>query len=122
MENRIITIENGIVHIPDEVRMSIAGIADLFDIFYQTAKREIRSIEKSGIADGDYSMSCVCDGSKVYPDYYGLEMIIALSFRIKSRNAELFRNIIIKKAIANATEKPILMIGSWNKNCNISLN
>lgn len=117
MENRIITIENGIVHIPNEVRMSIAGIADLFDIFYRTAKREIRSIEKSDITSGDYSMSCVCDGSKVYPDYYGLEMIIAVAFRVQSVKAEEFRRWIYRRAV-RAEIPEILMLPTQNSMLN----
>lgn len=117
MENRIITIENGIVHIPNEVRMSIAEIADLFDIFYQTAKREIRSIEKSDITSGDYSMSCVCNGSKVYPDYYGLEMIIAVSFRVRSENAKEFRRWLMKELSKPAIPEILIMSiqnPTWN--------
>ena len=43
--SQIITIsDNGIVNIPNNVRMSISEIANLFDIYYQTAKKNIRSI------------------------------------------------------------------------------
>ena len=88
----IITMtDNGIVTVPGHVRMSVYEIADLFDIYYRTAIRYIRAIEKAGIAKGDYVMGCTADGLKVYPEYYGLEMIIALAFRIQSRNAEVFR-------------------------------
>ncbi|OJU38617.1 MAG: hypothetical protein BGN96_03120 [Bacteroidales bacterium 45-6] len=102
MENRIITIENGIVAIPHRVSMGIAEIADLFGVFYQTAKREIHSIEKSGIADGDYSQSCTCNGSKVPPDYYGLEMVISVAFRVQSAKAKLFRKWLIRRISASA--------------------
>lgn len=97
MENRKITIENGAVHIPNKIKMSIVEIANLFDIFYQTAKREIRTIEKAGIAGGNYSGSCTVEGSKIYPDYYGLEMIIAVAFRVQSANADVFRKWIIHR-------------------------
>lgn len=47
MKNRIITIsDNGAVTIPSETKMSISEIADLFEIYYQTAKHHIRAIEK----------------------------------------------------------------------------
>ena len=97
MKNRKITIENGLVYIPNEVSMSVAEIADLFDIFYQTAKREIRVIEKSGGVGGDYSMSCIVEGQKIVPEYYGLEMVIAVAFRVQSRNAKVFQKWIIRK-------------------------
>lgn len=91
--------DNGMVTIPNNVRMSIGEIADLFGIYYSTAKRHIQAIEKSGIVSGDYSMCCTVEGQKVYPEYYGLEMIIALAFRIQSKNAEVFREWLCKKAV-----------------------
>lgn len=77
---KIIITENGTVNIPSKVKMTISDIADLFDIFYPTAKREIRAIEKSWIVGGDLSSSCIVDGKSVYSKYYGLDMIIALLF------------------------------------------
>ena len=95
----VITItDNGIVTVPGHVRMSVSEIADLFGIYYRKVKRHIRAIEKSGVTEGDYTMSCIADGRKVYPDYYGLDMIIALAFRIQSRNAQELRKRILLKA------------------------
>lgn len=93
----VITItDNGIVTVPNKVRMSIAEIAGLFDIYYQTAKRHIRTIEKSGIVWGDDSMDCVVDGRNIYPEYYDLEMVIALAFHIQSPQAIVFRKYLVK--------------------------
>lgn len=95
----VITItDNGILTVTGDVRMSVSEIADLFGIYYKEAKRHIRAIEKAGIAEGDYTMSCIADGLKVYPDYYGLEMIIALAFRIQSKKAQIFRGWLCNKA------------------------
>lgn len=95
----IITItDNGIITVPNKVRMNIGEIANLLGIYYRTAKRHIRTIEKSGIAEGDYAMGCTADGQKVYPEYYGLDMIIALAFRIQSKNAQIFRGWLCNKA------------------------
>ena len=97
-DSHIITIsDNGMVSVPSDVRMSISEIASLFGIYYQTAKKNIRSIEKSGIATGDDSMGSYVERMKVYPDYYGLEMIIALAFRIRSYRTEIFRNWMVRK-------------------------
>ncbi|WP_181982240.1 hypothetical protein [Alistipes indistinctus] len=94
---KITITDSGIVSVPSKVRMTISEIAGLFGIFYQTAKQCIRNIEKSGAADGDYSMSCTCNGSKVYPDYYGLEIIIALSFQVRSAKARIFQEWLIRR-------------------------
>lgn len=122
MKREKITIaDSGTVTVPSGVRMTIVEIADLFGIYYQTAKRHIRSIEKSSVADGDYSMSCTSGGSQVYPDYYGLEMIIAVAFRVRSAKTNAFRKWLIRKTVASTAGRPILIIGKWN-NHNISLN
>ncbi|MDR2954841.1 MAG: hypothetical protein LBV43_07160 [Prevotella sp.] len=121
-ERNTVTIsDSGVVSVPDRVRMTISEIADLFDIYYQTAKRHIRAIEKSGVAGGDNSMSCTVEGMTIYPDYYGLEMIIVVAFRVQSHNAKIFREWIVNKviAVANAPEMKILICREWN---NISLN
>ncbi len=120
MKREIIAIaDNGIVTVPDSVRMTIIEIANLFGIYYQTAKRHIRAIEKSGVTEGDYSMSCASGGSQVYPDYYGLEMIIAVAFRIRSHNADLFRRWLIRKVAIKMSE--IQTFVCWNSD-SISLN
>jgi hypothetical protein len=97
--------------------MNIAEIADLFDIYYRTAKREIRAIEKAGVAGGDYSLSCTVEGSKIYADYYGLEMVIAVAFRVQSEKAEVFRRWIYRRAVRTEIPK-ILMLpiqdSMWN--------
>lgn len=97
-DSQIITIaDNGTVIVPREVRMNISEIADLFGIFYQTAKRCVRDIEKSGIAGGDYSMYNIVEGLKVCPYYYGLDMITAIAFRVQSAKADIFRKWVIHK-------------------------
>lgn len=99
MENRkIILSDNGTVIVPGEIKMSISEIADLFGIYYQKIKKLIRDIEKqrstersvvkSVVTGGDYSGSCTCEGSKIYPDYYGLEMVIAVAFQLQSACSE----------------------------------
>jgi hypothetical protein len=123
MKKKIITIEDGDVSIPTsiEIRMTIGEIADLFGIYYQTAKKHIRAIEKSGVAGGDEKMSCTVEGMKIYPDYYGLEMIIAVAFRVQSHNAKIFREWVVNKTVAVADEPKmtLLVYREWN---NVSLN
>ena len=107
MENRKIRIENAVITVPSKTKMNIAEIADLFGVYYHTAKKHIRAIEKqrstkrrvvkSGVAGVDYSGSCTCEDSKIYPDYYGLEMVIAVAFRVQSANAEVFRKWLTRK-------------------------
>ena len=98
-----ITIENGIVSVPSsaEICMAQHPLADVFQCFVGKINANVRTILKTGVLDE----ANVCrthyykNGNSV--EEYGLEMIIALSFRIQSRNAELFRKYIVKKSIRN---------------------
>lgn len=120
MENRKIRIfDNGKVTVPSETKMNISEIADLFGIYYQKIKKLIRDIEKSGVAGGDYSGSCTCEGSNIYPDYYGLEMVISVAFRVQSANAEVIRKWLLRKTTAEDSGIGVFVWRDWN--C-ISLN
>ena len=94
------------------VRMSVGEIAALLGIYYQTAKRHIRAIEKSGIAQGDYSMCCVADRYGVHPEFYGLEMVAAVAYRVKSWQADSFRQWMMERATQPAitTIPPIAVL------------
>lgn len=117
----IITMtDNGIVIVSGHVRMSVSEIADLFGIYYRTAKRHIRAIEKAGIAEGDYTMSCIADGQKIYPEYYGLEMIIALAFRVQSKNTEMFRKSMTQRAKTSPSRELIPAISCLYKNFSLN--
>ena len=114
MENRkIILSDNETVIVPGETKMSISEIADLFGIFHQTAKRHIRAIEKLGITTGDDTIGCSIEGMNVYPDYYGLEMIIAVAFRVQSPKAAVFRKWIQEKVVSGIERKSIRLIEDW---------
>ena len=105
MTTQPITIENGRVTIrpiADGVWLTQSQIADLFGVFTAAVNANIRTIRKSGVLHEEH----VCrrtrcrDGNIV--ERYSLEMVAALSFRLKSENAEAFRRWIVKRAITPA--------------------
>ncbi|MDY9917468.1 MULTISPECIES: hypothetical protein [Proteiniphilum] len=109
-DSQIITItDNGTVIVPGETKMSISEIADLFGIYYLTAKRHIRAIEKAGIARGDDSKGGSVEGLNVYPDYYGLEMVIAIAFRVRSANADIFRKWLVHRITRHGLSQTIFL-------------
>lgn len=110
MKNAKIKIsDTRVVHVPINVRMNIAEIAELFEIFYQTAKKNIRSIEELGICMGDQSMSGTVEGAKIVSDYYSLDMIIAIAFRVQSAKANIFRKWIVDQSTKQeVTTMPLL--------------
>ena len=98
-DSQIITIENGIVHISlfGDSWMTQHEIVGLFECFVSKVNSNIRSIFKSGVL-------CESDVCRIYHyqngnsvEQYNLEIIIALSFRIESKNAQVFRKWLLRK-------------------------
>jgi hypothetical protein len=62
-------------------------------------------------------MGCIIDGRNIYPECYGLEMIIALAFRVQSRNAQMFREWLCNKAARKEVpEMPVMPIQNYMLN------
>lgn len=92
---RKITIsESGSIDIPDNVQMTSFEIADLFGVYIQTINSSIKVILKSHIVDCDNFESGTMDGAIFIPNYFGLDMITALAFRIDSFKVRQFREWI----------------------------
>jgi len=114
MKRNTIRIEDTLVLLPSsgEIWMTQHEIAYLFDCFIAKISSNVRSILKTGVLDERK----VCrtyyykNGNSV--EQYNLEMITALSFRIKSYNAEIFREWIMKKAMTK--EKTVFVDFQWD--------
>ena len=99
MKREKITIENGIVCIPQSVDiwMTQHELADLFGCFVSKVNSNIRSIFKSGVlSEPNFCRTCHYQNGN-FVEVYSLEMIIALSFRIQSRNAEILRKWLTRE-------------------------
>jgi len=113
MKREIITIENGRVSIPASANiwMTQYEIARMFECFVAKVSCNVRAILKTGVLDE----TKVCrfyyykDGGSV--EQYNLEMITALSFRIKSYNSDAFRNWLMRKAVTNVIGMQMLLCG-----------
>lgn len=73
-------------------------IADLFSVFVSAVGSNIRSILKSEVLreENVCRQRETANGSLM--TRYNMEMIMALAFRLKSRQAELFRQWMVKQA------------------------
>ncbi|HCO68706.1 MAG TPA: protein-tyrosine kinase [Dysgonomonas sp.] len=99
MKRETITIENGIVSVPAsaEIWMTQHEITDLFGCFVSKVNSNIRSILKSGVLRETEVCRIYYYQNGNFVEVYSLEIIIALSFRIGSKNAEIFRKWLIRK-------------------------
>nr|WP_288661555.1 protein-tyrosine kinase [uncultured Alistipes sp.] len=100
-----IMIENGQVTIrptANGVWLTQSQIADLFGVFTAAVSANIRAILKSGVLHEDRVVRRTrCRNGNIV-ERYGLEMIVALAFRLKSENAEVFRRWIVERATTPA--------------------
>ena len=103
MERGIITIsESGVMGMPTApVWMTQFEIADLFGVFSCDVRKAIHSIYKNKELNEADTMKYVKQSDGISYDVYSLEMVIAIAFRICSKESILFRQFIIGKL--NAT-------------------
>ena len=124
MKGKIITIsESGVVSIPDNVMMRDFEIAELFEVMMPTVRANIRAILKADIAIADCTNGATLVGCNVVPDYHGLDMVMALAFRIQSPQTEVFRSWILErvtKAERSTINQPIFI--SVDKSINRLIN
>ena len=78
-QTKIVISGNGAVSVPDKVMMPDFEIAGLFGVTMPAVRANIRTILKTGIVTGDFTNGATLVGNNILPDYYGLDMIMALA-------------------------------------------
>ncbi len=99
MERNIITIsEGGVVTIPSGIiRMRVNEIALLFEVMLPTVRGKIKAL-MNGRANVDCDRNgSVVMGNRVIPEYYGLEVVLAVAFQLDGYKAEVFRRWVLSK-------------------------
>ncbi|CDN32612.1 hypothetical protein BN938_2542 [Mucinivorans hirudinis] len=108
---RKITIsENGTVNVPTKVQMRDFEIAELFGVIVPTVKGKIRQILKEDVCRGDFSIGGIVVGGEVMPEYYGLDMVVAVAFRVQSHEAKVFREWVLRKMTVAQNPSPPLYL------------
>ena len=97
MERGIITItENGAVAMPTApVWMTQQEMSDAFNVFGCYVRKVIAAIYKNKELNDFDTMKYVRQANGISYDVYSLEMIIAIAFRICSKECILFRRFVI---------------------------
>lgn len=116
MKRELITIdERGGLNIPTDsnaIWMIETELAELFGTMVPTIKAAIQAIYKSSIVQESETKRCIRLLNGNGADAYNLEMIVALVFRLNSRQAAIIRKWLLRKAtIRNPLTIPII-IGS----------
>lgn len=102
MPRGIITIsETGVVTIPTApVWMTQFEIADLFGMFSFDVRKAIHTIYKNKELNEFDTIKYVRQSDGISYDIYNIEVIIAVAFRICSKESMLFRRFVIGKLSA----------------------
>lgn len=121
MDRGIITIsETGAVTMPAvPVWMTQSETADLFGVFSYDIRKAIHAIYKNKELDGIETMRYVRQPDGISYDVYNLEMIIAVAFRICSRESISFRRFVISEICATKKVTPITVFFSCGKGSNL---
>ena len=121
MNRGIITIsKTGVVTIPTApVWMTKFEIADLFGVFSCDIRKAIHSIYKNKELDEVETRKYIKQPDSISYDVYNLEMIIAIAFRICSKESALFRRFVINEISTTKRETPITLFVSCGKGNNL---
>ena len=120
MNRGIITIsETGVVIMPTApVWMTQFEIADLFGVFSCDVHKAIHTIYKNKELNEFDTMKYLKQPDGISYDVYDIEMVIAVAFRICSKESILFRRFIISKMNLTMKETPITLFVSYDNSNN----
>ena len=121
MNRGIITIsEMGTITIPTTiVWMTKFEIADLFGVFSCDIRKAIRAIYKNKELSETDTMKYIKQTDGISYDVYSLEIIIAIAFRICSRESIQFRQFVMNEICATKKRNPITLFFSCGKSGNL---
>mgnify|MGYP000771365063 FL=1 len=124
MSRGIITIsETGAVTIPTApVWMTKFEIADLFGVFSYDIRKAIHAIYRNKELNETETMKYVKQANRISYDVYSLEMVIAVAFRICSKESILFRRFVINEICATKKGSPVTLFFSCGKGSNLWYN
>ena len=117
MERGIITIsETGVVAMPTApVWMTQQEMSDLFMVFCCDIRKAIRDIYKNHELLEETTMCYIRQEDGTRYMVYSLEIVIALAFRLRSRECMGFRMCIMGRLYAPNQEKPIHLFFSLSE-------
>ena len=109
MDRGIITIsENGAVTIPTApVWMTQQEMSDAFNVFGCYVRRTIRAIYKNMELSEKETMRHVRQDGRIRYDVYSLEMVIAVAFRLRTKECVAFRRFIMDKLCSVNRGNPV---------------
>lgn len=121
MNRGIITIsETGAITMPTApVWMTKFEIADLFGMFSCDIRKAIHTIYKNKELNKYDTRKYIKQPDSISYDTYNIEMIIAIAFRVCSKESVLFRQFVINEISTTKRETPVTLFVSCGKGHNL---
>ena len=123
MKRERITIdENGVLTVPTDtarIAMTEYEIAELFHVIAPTVRAAIKAVCKSGVirAYDAKRYLRLANGKSI--EVYGIEMIVALAFRIDSFGANKVREHLFRILRANERRSAVHLLLSCSRNAEV---
>ncbi|WP_278958428.1 hypothetical protein [Alistipes putredinis] len=112
--------ETGTIIIPTvPVWMTKFEIADLFGMFSCDVRKAIHSIYKNKELNEIETQKYVRQSGGISYDTYNIEMIIAIAFRVCSKESASFRRFVINEISTTKRETPITLFVSCGRGNNL---
>lgn len=96
------------VNVPEEVAMCSFEIARLFGVTTQAVNANIASLMKSGIVRPEMRGFITMKYGIDTPEYFGLDMVTALAFRVDSFQSQIYREWILNR-LQEKRDAPIFL-------------
>ena len=120
MKRGIITINNGVVDIPTApVWMMQEEIADLFNVYGRDVRKAINVIYKDGVLSEAETMRYIKLNELRSIYAYSIEVIIAIAFKINSRQSEIFRRYMMNRLCKKNDYRIVLFTNEFKNNGSI---
>lgn len=97
------------------VWMTKQEIADLFGVFSCHVRKAIRSIYKNKEVSELDTMRYVKQADEISYDVYSLEMIVAIAFRVCSKESITFRQFVVGKVSETAKASQTMLFVSYGR-------
>ena len=94
---KITISDSGQVQIPATIAMRDFEIADMLDLMVPTVRGAIKRLLKSRMG-----LDCsggIVSGRTIIPEYFGLDVVIAIAFQCDSYHADIFRKWVIYRLL-----------------------
>ena len=111
---KITISDSGQVDIPATIAMKDFEIADMLGLILPTVRGAIKRLLKSRMG-----LDCsggIVSGRTIIPEYFGLDVVIAVAFQCDSYQADIFRKWIMHKSTQENTQTIYIGINDTKDN------